>query len=391
MPHLSVLLLEGTPAAYHMAASLVQQRDVEVHCLSDVKSFARLSRYFTSFLLHERFAEPADLLACVKQGVVRTGANVVLPVTERSTRWLSQHRNVLQEFVSVPPLPGLETIETVSDKRKLWEFQRDHNLSGAPTVYAVGPRTGDAFENSCLDFPLLLKPSVGENGEGITLIKTPDELTVWKQTAGDNRREYIAQKYISGRDIDCSLLSLDGEIVVHTVQQRASAKSGATLEVFSGGEALEAVRPLIRTIRYSGIAHIDMRQDAVDGRFTIVDFNPRCWASLFSSTCAGVNFPYLWCQLASKQPVVQPIFEKIHHYSSSATMRHCVQRILRPTRARTEFKWKNSSLPSALGDPLPLLARAGARLRRTIYGNQRGSRPVRFAGTGCASLTYPRD
>ncbi len=371
MPHLSVLLLEGTSLAYHIAASLVQTRDVEVHCLSDEKSFARLSRYFTSFLLHERYAEPDDLLACVKEGVVRTGAKVVLPVTERSTRWLNQHRSALQEFVSVPPLPSLETFEIVSDKRRLWEFQRDHSLSGAPTVYAVGARTQDAFENSSLEYPLLLKPSVGQNSERIMLIQTPDELAAWKQAAGDDRREYIAQKYIPGRDIDCSLLSQDGEIVVHTVQQHASAESGATLEVFSGGEALEAVRPLIRTIGYSGIAHIDMRQDAADGRFTIVDFNPRFWASLFSSTCAGVNFPYLWCQMASKQPVAQPMFERIHHYSSSATMRHCVQRILHPIRARPEFKWKNSSLPSALADPLPLLAKAGARLRHAIQSNKR--------------------
>ena len=192
------------------------------------------------------------------------------------------------------------------------------------------------------------------------LIRNPDELAAWKQSARDDRREYIAQKYVPGRDIDCSLLSQDGEIVVHTVQQHASAESGATLEVFSGGEALEAVRPLIRTIGYSGIAHIDMRQDVADGRFTVVDFNPRFWASLFSSTCAGVNFPYLWCQLALKQPVAQPVFERIHHYSSSATMRHCVQSISHPIRARPEFKWKNSSLPSALADPLPLLAKAWA-------------------------------
>jgi len=157
---------------------------------------------------------------------------------------------------------------------------------------------------------------------------------------------------------------------VHTVQQHASAESGATLEVFSGGEALEAVRPLIRTIGYSGIAHIDMRQDTADGGFTIVDFNPRFWASLFSSTCAGVNFPYLWCQLALKQPVAQPTFERIHHYSSSATLRHWVQRILHPLRVRPEFKWKNSSLPSALADPLPLLAKAGAQLRRAIQSKR---------------------
>jgi len=287
MPHLSVLLLEGTSLAYHVAASLVQIPDVDVHCLSDEKSFARLSRYFTTFHSHERFAEPADLLALVKDAVVRAGATVVLPVTERTTRWLNQHRNALQEFVSVPPLPSLETFEIVSDKRRLWEFQRDHGMSGAPTVYAVGARTRDAFEDFFVEYPLLLKPSLGQNGEGIVLIKTPGELAAWKQSARDDPREYIAQKYIPGRDIDCSLLSQDGEIVVHTVQQHASAESGATLEVFSDGEALEAVRPLIRAIRYSGIAHIDMRQDAADGRFTIVDFNPRFWASLFSSTCNG--------------------------------------------------------------------------------------------------------
>jgi hypothetical protein len=65
------------------------------------------------------------------------------------------------------------------------------------------------------------------------------------------------------------------------------------------------------------------------------------------------------------------MFERIHHYSSSATIRHCLQSILHPTKAGPEFKWKNSSLPSALADPLPLLAKAGVTLRRAIQRNER--------------------
>jgi glutathione synthase/RimK-type ligase-like ATP-grasp enzyme len=83
-----------------------------------------------------------------------------------------------------------------------------------------------------------LKPSVGQNSEGIVLIKTPDELAAWKQSAGDDRREYIAQKYIPGSDIDCSLLSQDGEIVVHTVQRHASAESGALVLALGAGRSV---------------------------------------------------------------------------------------------------------------------------------------------------------
>jgi len=73
---------EGAPLAYHLAASLVRTPHVEVHCLS-MRVVCPSFAVFHIVHLHERFAEPADLLARVKEVVDCTGAKVVLPVTQR--------------------------------------------------------------------------------------------------------------------------------------------------------------------------------------------------------------------------------------------------------------------------------------------------------------------
>jgi predicted ATP-grasp superfamily ATP-dependent carboligase len=327
-------------------------------------SFVRLSRVFRSVVYQKPFVNSSEWLKAAKNAVDRSGAEVVLPVTERSTRLLIEHRAALQDFVFVPPLPSIEILDLVSDKRRLWEFQRAQALSCTPTVFAAG-RGSDGFSGDQLEYPCLLKPTRGKNGEGIQAVRNAAELQGWQETHVGDDEEYIAQKYVPGRDVDCSVLCRDGEVVVHTVQHRASADSGATLEVFAGGEALEAVRPLIRALGYSGIAHIDMRQDEA-GNFTIIDFNPRFWASLFSSTLAGVNFPELWCRMAFEEQVVQPEIERIFQYSSLATVRYWAKRVMRPGKGKPVFAWRHSSLPSALTDPLPLLAKAAVRLCRAI-------------------------
>jgi D-aspartate ligase len=61
----------------------------------------------------------------------------------------------------------------------------------------------------------------------------------------------------------------------------------------------------LRSIGYSGIAEVEFKYDARDGRYKILDVNARAWTWIALGHVAGVDFPYLLWRLATGESVAQ--------------------------------------------------------------------------------------
>jgi D-aspartate ligase len=53
-----------------------------------------------------------------------------------------------------------------------------------------------------------------------------------------------------------------------------------------------AVR-LLATLRFTGLGEVEFKHDGRDGRFQLLDVNPRIWGWISLCERAGVDFPYL--------------------------------------------------------------------------------------------------
>jgi predicted ATP-grasp superfamily ATP-dependent carboligase len=71
-------------------------------------------------------------------------------------------------------------------------------------------------------------------------------------------------------------------------------------------EMLSAGLTLLQALCWDGIAMVEFRKSSRDGRFYLIEINPRFVGSLELAIAAGVDFPWLFAQLAANRPVVGP-------------------------------------------------------------------------------------
>jgi hypothetical protein len=55
---------------------------------------------------------------------------------------------------------------------------------------------------------------------------------------------------------------------------------------------------LLRALEWHGVAMVEVKRDARDGRFKLMEINPKFWGSLDLSIAAGVDFPWATVQMA---------------------------------------------------------------------------------------------
>jgi predicted ATP-grasp superfamily ATP-dependent carboligase len=335
-----------------------------VHVLSSgrVRRIA-LSRSCASLRVIDRRASDERKLRTIETALAATGARVLLPVMDWDCRLVVRHRDRLARSARLPWLPTLAALDTVRDKVHLAAFLEAHDLPRVPTLE---PATSANLES--LPMPVLWKPAGGGNGHGIRRFDERAPLHRFLERRGPDDRG-VVQAFVAGEDHDVSVLCCDGEVVAWTSQRGERApgapyRYGDPVHVGGDPQALDAVRELLRVLRWSGIAHIDLRRDAA-GRFLPVDFSPRIWATVLASVAAGVNLPRLWAGSAVGSPIVAAVPRRLTYHSVGSAVTQVAEGLRRGRRP--SFRLGDSELGFVLRDPLPrtigILAHAGNRIR----------------------------
>lgn len=218
----------------------------------------------------------------------------VVAADTRCTRLLMGLRPELPSSVRPFPMPTAALFEQLHDKSRFDALLGELALPAPLTRTLHSPDEADGL---LIPFPTIVKPTLGEGGEGITIADTPAALLETLRSRADlSTRPVVVQAYVPGRDIDMSLLADQGECVAWTVQQRAD---DGLMHFPDRNDVIELGRELTRRTGYHGVMHIDMRIDERDGSVVVIEANPRFWGSLSYSVWAGVNFLDLGLRLAA--------------------------------------------------------------------------------------------
>lgn len=198
------------------------------------------------------------------------------------------------------PLPDCDTFSKLNSKIEFANFLNSQELPHPQT--SPIPSALD-LERCMLVPPVIVKPANGEGNLGIEVALDSERLEGAKVRLL-TRSDYplIAQEYISGPDIDLSLLAIDGDLTDWTIQERVSDQK---IRFSSNETVLELGRKIVKSANYTGVAHIDMRFDARNGSVSVIEFNPRFWFTVGASEAAGVNFPYIASCHAAGKPMPQ--------------------------------------------------------------------------------------
>jgi predicted ATP-grasp superfamily ATP-dependent carboligase len=358
MAKISVLIPDGeNEHVLWVVRSLAVTREASVHVLSNKRrvpvSFSRHCRYD-----YRALADDEARIAALTDIARRKKIDVILPCSEEGVRFAIMNRLALAQLGALPPLPDLETFNIARNKWRLNQFCAQHNL---PVPEALQVTCDDAFEQglSRIPFPVLLKPAQSTDGIGISRFESADDLRSFLagQDQDAYRDRYLVQPFVPGHDLGLSVLCRDGEILAMTQQRgiiAAAHRFGPlmAMEFIRETEITQLSHKLMNALRWSGVAHVDLRFDERDGRIRILEINARYWGSLLGSLVAGVNFADLACRAALGVAFEQPDYQLRKYAHTTTAIKEGLMWLMRRNTLHG-FRFEETGLRFFCVDPLP--------------------------------------
>jgi D-aspartate ligase len=295
---------------------------------------------------------------------------LLIPTDDYTVGLASVHYQALAKRyrVTVPPW---EKLRWVCDKRLL------HELAGKLGIHqpwTLSPSDRAQLEAIDCPFPVIIKPAVRLQ---------PSNLAIPKAWIAENRdsllaryeqasailpaKDLLVQEIIPGggeAQFSYAALCDHGRCVASVVARRTRqfpmdfGQLSTYVETVDLPELIAPAERLLATVRFHGLAEVEFKRDPRNGRFKVLDINPRVWGWHTLSKRAGVDFPYLLWLLLTGEPV--------HHLRGragerwvhlSADLRMAVEEILGGRLSLWDYlRSIRGPLESALfswDDPLP--------------------------------------
>ena len=227
----------------------------------------------------------------------------IFPTHDEHLNAIARHAGVLGERYRFP-FPSWDVLERIQSKR--------HQLETAEAAGVPIPRTlypGSAGEARAagdeVGFPLIVKPSANvgfrrSHRRQLFRCETPTELDrayelaaphepmVQELIAGGAEEMYTLGSYL---DRDGQALGLfSGRKLSQTRGYIGSARAGEAVWV---EEVVEQGLALLRALGFHGISQVEVMRDPRDGRYKLLEVNPRLWQWHSLAAACGVDLPWI--------------------------------------------------------------------------------------------------
>ena len=247
--------------------------------------------------------EEAFVAAVARYAQLFRGA-MLLPASDEALAAVSRHKERLARDYVVA-CPDWAVTRTLIEKRRTYALAAG---AGVPVPVTLEPAS---LEEACaaaarLGYPLLVKPSqshlfAARFGRKMALVHDDAELAEHFGAALRARIDVVLQEVVPGDDgeaVNYNAYRCEGRPAVEfTARQlrKAPPRFGSPRAVVSArvDEVLEPGRRMLDALGLEGFACIELKRDARDGRYKVLDVNGRPNLSGILAVRCGVNFPLL--------------------------------------------------------------------------------------------------
>ena len=252
-----------------------------------------------------------EFVAAIARIVSELGGALVLPMTERTTLPLSEHRADVESVGGLFVLPDHATVLRAFDKSQTTALAASLGIATPRT--AVLESEDDAREYAATaSYPVVLKPRSSEEiSASGRVVATGQPLYAtgrdnFFDRFGEMRRRcsaVIVQEFIAGSGAGYFALARHGEIRAEFAHRRLRdvrpTGSGSALRVSAALEpsVRAAGSAMLRALQWHGVAMVEFRMRP-DGTPVFLEVNGRFWNSLPLAIYAGVDFPALLAEIA---------------------------------------------------------------------------------------------
>jgi D-aspartate ligase len=244
---------------------------------------------------------------------------VVFPNSDEAVYVLSKNKDMLEKYyrISTPPW---EVIRNVYIKKNTYQIAEKNNIPIPKTYY---PENIDQLKELDLRFPVVIKPSIRDNFYNKVKIKAfrinnkTELLKIYQFVCSViDPSEVLVQEFISGGPKHlfsfCPFFK-EGKVVTSIMARRTRqhpmdfGQASTFAELVYIPELKEISEEFLSLINYYGIGEVEFMQDTRDGKYKLLELNPRIWGWHTLAIAAGIDLPYLLYQdMIGERIKVQP-------------------------------------------------------------------------------------
>jgi D-aspartate ligase len=265
----------------------------------------------------------------------------LFPTCDESAALLAKfHAPLSSQFLV--STPTWDALRWAYDKRLTYRLAAEQQVDYPATFYPATEADVADFSS----FPAILKPATHA---------VVSRFTADKAWAVDNREELLGryrearnlmppeqillqERVPGGGEAQFSFAALcrEGRLIASLTARRTRqypvdfGYSSSFVETLDVPEIVAPSLRLLSAMRYTGIVELEYKFDHRDGRYKLLDINPRLWTWAALGYRAGVDFPYLlWRLITGKGVAEQTGRNGVHWLRMSTDVPAALHQILR--------------------------------------------------------------
>ncbi len=240
--------------------------------------------------------------------------DLLIPVSDIAVELLSTHRQRVSAHVPMF-LPSKELINLACFKDRTYRFALDKDILIPRTYFPIS--IDDIVRLSVeVNYPCMVKRSRGTGNKGNTYISDKEQLINYYQLLTQQDDWPVIQEYIVGDFYGFLAVADQGEVLdcltYKTDQKYAASVIAPYCFSVVDENFLDTAKRIIKLLNWSGAVNLDFMKGP-DGRFFLLEINPRLSGSVNFAYQLGVDLPLIYTKLALGQLVNK--FERIRYPS----------------------------------------------------------------------------
>ncbi len=287
-----------TDASYKHTLAAVRslgRKQIEVIAGSSSRyAQAFYSKYCKKKLIYPPLEEETRFIRVMDRLLKTEKVDVLLPIGYQATAVLSKYQEQFSKRVQMP-IAQQDSLRIAGNKNETLEFAEQLGLR-IPRFY----RKIDEINQ----FPVVIK---GSEGAGQVRYATSK-----KDLAKQHFDGQIIQEYIPGEGYGFFALYNHGKLRAFFMHRRIreypiTGGPSTAAESTYDPNLKQLGMKLLEGLNWHGVAMVEFKKDRRDGKYTLMEVNPKFWGSLDLAISSGVDFPYLTAKMAMDGDI-QPVY-----------------------------------------------------------------------------------
>ena len=324
---MKVIVLDGNQRSSLAITRSLGKRGFRVTVGAETRRSLSSASHFCadSFEYPPPHEDPDGFFRVILDKTLELAPDFLVPVTDVTVGEILRRRGEFKEEIRIP-YDEFDKYNLASNKEWVVSQCLKLGLPAPETILSTDFKDRKAFFEAAekLGYPLVVKPGfsrirteTGWINTRVRYARDKNELDAILSDPLFSKTSFILQKRIRGRGVGIFLLMKDGEALATFAHRRLREKppSGGVSVLCESieppADALDAAIRLLASIRWSGVAMVEFKEDDRENILKVLEVNARFWGSLELAIASGVDFPRLLLSMANGDDIKGPAKYKI--------------------------------------------------------------------------------